>query len=510
MDVEKKLAIYAKLLDADPGNMEGNEGMASVLIEQGKLDEARPHIEIALKHGCRETGIRAYGGLLHARGGDAPGARRILRATTDPRGAKERAAMAEALDITAREAAEREDHLTAFNEAVRSVDLDPDSPSAPREILRDSALEAASSARDMGKLSGARDILRRARNRIPRDEKLQHEIEELNGTIRKRMVRLGLMAGGAGGGALLVIILIVIVAVVVLKRGEGDQAAEGNTDEESIDGVSVQVRELKEEKPQRESWKDSARAFIEDEWLASQRDGDFETYQSLLSSEFTGVSRLPERKRKTEMEREDWLKKRENVLKEGASLTVSNLELKRMPDDLVLARFEYQWNPEDYCDRGEKTLELEKVDNGWKVVREETVLAEECDFASYATFRTFIGTFAAKIRGNGWDYIAEHTRFPLVVRYSGSYSATTVKNLTALKSAGWLSEFRWASAKRNDLRRKKGGVLYVSNHSYSGPESASVTVKSTDMATFYSYTVIYRFAFEEDRWLFIERTHAGD
>ncbi|MFH1436084.1 MAG: hypothetical protein ABIJ56_10245 [Pseudomonadota bacterium] len=246
--------------------------------------------------------------------------------------------------------------------------------------------------------------------------------------------------------------------------------------------------------------------FVSNRWAASQRQGNAAFYGGLLAQDFTAATLKTGREKKKQYSKEKWLKHRSNVLSKGMNLDVGNFSVRRLSMGESEVRFTYFYNTEEYCDSGDKLLRLRPEGSSWKIVREEILSAKECTFASYATFGTFIGTFASSLRGSKWDYIREHSANPLHVTESGIARAFNAINKNTVGSQ--LQPMRWARAKKKTVSKTVGDKLYKYTSTYDEEGSGSIFVEVLQDGNNLPAKVVflgeYTFEFQQGQWVLTE------
>ena len=110
-----------------------------------------------------------------------------------------------------------------------------------------------------------------------------------------------------------------------------------------------------------------ARAFVE-RWAETQNTHDFSAYSALYAERFTGVKRVGSYTKR--FDRRGWLKDRQPMLREGVSVSVSNLQIAVAPG-ATRAIFTQDFSAPGFHDSGSKELFLTPLGSGLVVSREE-------------------------------------------------------------------------------------------------------------------------------------------
>lgn len=104
-----------------------------------------------------------------------------------------------------------------------------------------------------------------------------------------------------------------------------------------------------------------------DVWVKVQNEGNFEAYQKLYASKFTGTKRVGTKK--TDFAREGWLRDRQQMFAKPFTVGVSDVEV-YVESGLGILRFTQTWKSETFEDRGRKELYLMREAGVVKVTRE--------------------------------------------------------------------------------------------------------------------------------------------
>jgi hypothetical protein len=153
--------------------------------------------------------------------------------------------------------------------------------------------------------------------------------------------------------------------------------------------------------------------FIDERWLAAQREGDEEAYAALLAEGFVGTVLMSTGEEAT-LPREAWIRHRAKALASRPAIGISGLEVEQGPDGLT-ATFEQSWETAQYCDVGSKSLVLVRSGADLLVSSERMLSVSECPWACAGSFFTFATRYVKAWRGGDAGYVAEHTCLPLVV-----------------------------------------------------------------------------------------------
>jgi hypothetical protein len=111
---------------------------------------------------------------------------------------------------------------------------------------------------------------------------------------------------------------------------------------------------------------DEARNTL-DVWVKVQNEGNFEGYQTLYASKFTGTKRVGAKK--TDFAREGWLRDRQQMFAKPFTVRVSDVEV-YVESGLGILRFTQTWKSDTFEDRGRKELYLMREAGVAKLTRE--------------------------------------------------------------------------------------------------------------------------------------------
>jgi len=110
-----------------------------------------------------------------------------------------------------------------------------------------------------------------------------------------------------------------------------------------------------------------ARALF-DRWLDDQNRGDFDDYQTLYDSDFSGVRRSGTRT--GTFDRRGWLQDRRPMFRKKVTVEASDVRIFASPRSARIV-FVQQWSSGRYNDVGPKHLVLRRGPGGYRIVREE-------------------------------------------------------------------------------------------------------------------------------------------
>ena len=118
-------------------------------------------------------------------------------------------------------------------------------------------------------------------------------------------------------------------------------------------------------------------------WCQTQTDGDFKAYSALYTGKFKGIKRVKGGKTKT-YDLPGWLKDRGLMFKKPLHVDCKNPKVTMGGDGKTASvTFEQYWRSGSYADQGDKRLDLEKADAGWRLVGEEMLNSKKWDTKTF-------------------------------------------------------------------------------------------------------------------------------
>jgi tetratricopeptide (TPR) repeat protein len=508
---DKLVGVYSKILALDPKSEEANSGMAAVLIDEGRFQDALPYLEAALAAGTKDRRLKILAAGHYARSGNLQRARNLLDEGPLPEKGEERTALFDALSILSADALRRGDCHGAFSLARRARGIPGQKPEELDGTIAESASRFVQECLARKDVKRAHECIADAVELLPGDKRLAEKKAQCELILRSTSRRKLIIYSGVSVGAIVVICAAAALVAFLTKNKDGEEAgmpsASSPVDGEPGSGGDAPGLTSAGPAGEPQVSPSAVEEFIKSAWAKFQQTGDSKAYEAILADEFTAVSMLRAGKT-TEYSKADWLKRRENALSTGIELTVGDFTVTKSTPQDVETEFSYVWNSDDYCDRGKKRLLLKPADNTWLVVREETLSSEECDFASYSTFRTFVGAFAMALRKKDWPYVNDHTRYPFLSK--DPTGTTSFPDIIAVKHFPWLGEFKWARVEKKEVMKTADNNNYSYVSSYGGQDRGSVTVKVYDFVTGEQHSARYGFVFLQDRWYWEERYAMAD